>query len=191
MTGCTKRTSRCSISSIFLYAEYTSSLHREGVESQRNFLAQNMTEGNEQYRWHGTTRECNVGDPGRGVLCESTSCPMCCIIRSSFDIDKFGRHWGRFGKGISTSATSSKSHDYSKNLSHSPWTALLLNSVVVGSPYNTYESIPGTLRPPDGYDSIIGQPGTVINYDETVLYRNDAILPLYLVLYRTPGASSD
>lgn len=159
--------------------------YKEGVESQRRFLAQGMTEGNEQYRWYGATRECNVGDPDQGHLCTSASCATCYIIRHSYDVDKFAPCWGRFGKGISSSATSSKSHDYSTNLSHSPWTALFLNSVVIGNPYNTYEFIPGITHPPDGYDSIIGHPGTIINWDETVVYRNDAIQPLYLVFYRT------
>ncbi|KIM24647.1 hypothetical protein M408DRAFT_75503, partial [Serendipita vermifera MAFF 305830] len=96
----------------------------------------------------------------------------------------------RFGKGVYCSATSSKSNDYSKNLSHSPWTALLLNSVVVGNPYNMYDNSPQQFHPPDGYDSIIGQPGRALNYDETIVYRNDAIRPVYLILYLTPRASS-
>ncbi|KIM28483.1 hypothetical protein M408DRAFT_329525 [Serendipita vermifera MAFF 305830] len=164
--------------------------YKEGVESQRRFLPRNMTEGNEQYRWHGTTRECKVGDPGQKALCTSASCPMCCIMRHSYDVDKFGPRWGRFGKGVYCSATSSKSNDYSKNLSHSPWTALLLNSVVVGNPYNMYDNSPQQFHPPDGYDSIIGQPGRALNYDETIVYRNDAIRPVYLILYLTPRASS-
>lgn len=31
-----------------------------------------------------------------------------------------------------------------------------------------------------------GLPGHVLNYEETVVYRNDAVLPAYLVLYGDP-----
>ncbi|KIM28486.1 hypothetical protein M408DRAFT_69717 [Serendipita vermifera MAFF 305830] len=145
-----------------------------------------MTEGNEQYRWHGTTRECNIGDPGKRGLCTSPRCAMCRIIGHSFDI---GQRWGRFGKGIYSTATSSKADGYSKTLTHSPWTALLLTSVVVGDPCITYGDGPQISHPPNGYDSIIGKPGSALNYDETVVYRKDAIRPVYLVLYLTPRPS--
>lgn len=60
----------------------------------------------------------------------------------------------RFGKGIYTSSTSSKSNDYCKTLGHSQWTAMLLNSVVVGNPYSMYDNSPEQFHPPPGYDSV-------------------------------------
>jgi len=80
---------------------FTSS-HREGVESQRDFAAWGMTPGNEQYKWHGTARECILGDPGQSELCGSTNCSMCGIIRHSYDIDKFGPKWGRLAQSITS-----------------------------------------------------------------------------------------
>ncbi|KAG8809437.1 hypothetical protein FRC19_005218 [Serendipita sp. 401] len=160
--------------------------YRAGVESVGNFLSQGLNEGNEQFRWHGTTRECRVGDPGNPSLCTSTSCSMCSIIRYSFDIERFGPRWGRFGKGIYTSAVSSKSNDYQKTLQATDWSSLLLNNVVIGNGYHIQSNSDTLLQPPSEYDSISGLPGQALNYEETVVYRNDAIRPAYLVIYLTP-----
>ncbi|EPS92982.1 hypothetical protein FOMPIDRAFT_93797 [Fomitopsis schrenkii] len=39
-------------------------------------------------------------------------------------------------------------------------------------------------QPPARYDSVLGEPGAELNYDEAVLYRNEAIRPLFLVIYK-------
>ena len=88
--------------------------------------------GNEVYRWHGTRRACNLGDSyNHENLCAQPTCSLCNIIRNSFDLglanSKNG--WGRyvhnlsitlrratvmtlalhrFGRGIYSTATSSK-----------------------------------------------------------------------------------
>lgn len=160
--------------------------YRSGVEAVGNFVEQGLKEGNEQYRWHGAPRECKVGDPGNKTLCDSTSCPLCCIIKKSYDVDKFGPRWGRFGKGIYTSDTSSKSNDYAKNLKESEWSALLLNNVIVGRAFSTKTNKDTLLQPPPNCDSVLGVPGEDLNYDETVVYRNDAIRPAFLVVYLSP-----
>jgi hypothetical protein len=33
---------------------------------------------------------------------------------------------------------------------------------------------------------VVGEPGVDLNYEETVVYRNDAIRPAYLVVYGDP-----
>ena len=60
----------------------------------------------------------------------------------------------RFGKGIYTSGTSSKSNDYQTNLQPSQWSALLLNNVVVGRGYQLYDNSDKLLQPPPGFDSV-------------------------------------
>ena len=60
----------------------------------------------------------------------------------------------RFGKGIYTSGTSSKSNDYQTNLRLSQWSALLLNNVVVGRGYQLYDNSDKLLQPPPGFDSV-------------------------------------
>jgi len=39
---------------------------------------------NEAFRYHGTTRNCNLGLAGNTRICESSSCPLCSILKTSF-----------------------------------------------------------------------------------------------------------
>jgi hypothetical protein len=86
--------------------------------------------GNTRRRFHGTVRECCLGDTSsEGALCRLSTCNLCRIIQvplervagsfwhlgvlvlqSSFQLTKVGQrtNFGRFGAGIYTSATSSK-----------------------------------------------------------------------------------
>jgi hypothetical protein len=147
---------------------------RNAVEAQGNFAARGFTLGNQRRRWHGTNRECNIGDNGRTSLCYSLQCSLCSIIRSSFDMaySKKKTGWGRFGDGIYTSSTSSKfvgyslvitnflipvvcrSNDYSTNLTSSPWKAVLLSYVVVGKCQKFTTDQPSLTQPPAGFDSV-------------------------------------
>ena len=83
---------------------------RDSVEARGNFVAMGRSPGNENRRWHGTRRRCNIGDTGITNFCADQRCALCNIIRSSFNLRYFGRAtgWGRFGAGIYTSSTSSK-----------------------------------------------------------------------------------
>ncbi|KAJ7814436.1 hypothetical protein B0H14DRAFT_2850517 [Mycena olivaceomarginata] len=141
--------------------------------------------GTKNRRWHGTRRECTLGDKGHTQFCASTTCPLCCIIKSSFDISLWGTKtgWGRFGKGIYTSSTSSKSNDYSHNDCSSSFKAILLNKVIVGKGCKLTQDSTSLTAPPTGYDSVLAERGGSLNYDELVVYTNDAIRPSFLVIY--------
>lgn len=98
---------------------------RRGVEQRRGIPG-----GNTRRRFHGTIRECYLGDnSSENALCRLNSCNLCRIIQvpfertasvfqrsgvvvlqSSFQLAKAGQrtNFGRFGAGIYTSATSSK-----------------------------------------------------------------------------------
>jgi hypothetical protein len=67
------------------------------VEKRGQFVAAGRSAGNENRRWHGTRRECSLGDPGNTKFCASTTCSLCCIVRTSFDLSLFGKKtgWGR------------------------------------------------------------------------------------------------
>ena len=84
--------------------------HRDGVETRGNFAARGRSRGNENRRWHGTRRNCNIGDRGFTKFCTDPACSLCCILQSSFDLKYFkgATGWGRFGSGIYLSSTSSK-----------------------------------------------------------------------------------
>lgn len=112
---------------------------------------------------------------------------------------------GRFGAGIYTSSTSSKSNDYSNNVKPSRQKAILLNKVVVGKGYKMTQDNTTLTAPPPGYDSvcfrgIFGCPlgvdcawtiqvlaevavGGSLNYDELVCYAENAIRPSFLLIY--------
>ncbi|KAL1666938.1 hypothetical protein GGF50DRAFT_125280 [Schizophyllum commune] len=161
--------------------------YREEVESRGHFTAQGLTKGNENRRWHGTKRQCRLGDDGQNHLCDMPSCSLCSIIRTSFDLSFFkGRTgWGRFGKGLYTSSTSSKANDYSMNAGDTPSTckAILLTKVVVGRGHKMLHDKTDLTEPPVGHDSVLAEVGGSLNYDELVVYRNEAIKPAYLVVY--------
>ncbi|KAI0047871.1 hypothetical protein FA95DRAFT_1153694 [Auriscalpium vulgare] len=132
----------------------------------------NLDKGNSKRRWHGTIRACTLGnDEYDTTLCPetSTSCSLCSIIRSSFQLAKFGArtNFGRFGAGLYTSATSSKANDYVHEQCSSS-KAMLLNDVVLGKTKKLTSNYPTLTQPPAGFDSVIGEPGGDLNYDESI-----------------------
>jgi len=159
--------------------------YRDSVEARGHFTAVNRPPGNENRRWHGTRRKCTLGDKGCTTFCSDAQCSLCCIVKTSYDLAQFGKKtsWGRFGAGIYTSSTSSKANDYSSTDSYSPWNAVLLNKVVVGKGYKILNDSPSMTAPPAGYDSVLAEVGGSLNYDELVVYTNDAVRPSYLVMY--------
>ncbi|KJA16179.1 hypothetical protein HYPSUDRAFT_47605 [Hypholoma sublateritium FD-334 SS-4] len=159
--------------------------YKTGVEAKGQFASNGRSEGNENRRWHGTRRICNLGDKGHTQFCGAANCSLCNIIRTSYDISLFGKKtgWGRFGKGIYTSSTSSKSNDYSHNDCKSNLKAILLNKVVVGKGCKMTQDHTSLTTPPAGFDSVLAEKGGSLNYDELVVYSNDAIRPSFLVMY--------
>ncbi|KAG5720521.1 hypothetical protein E4T56_gene2590 [Termitomyces sp. T112] len=91
--------------------------------------------------------------------------------------------FGRFGAGIYTSSTSSKSDDYSSNGSTRNSKAMFLSYVVVGKGHKLTKDQTNLTSAPAGYDSVLGEVGQNLNYDECIVYRDDAIRPAYLVIY--------
>ncbi|KIK57329.1 hypothetical protein GYMLUDRAFT_263100 [Collybiopsis luxurians FD-317 M1] len=159
--------------------------YKATVEAKGQFVAAGRSAGNENRRWHGTKRECHFGDKGQTQFCGSPTCSLCCIVKTSFDLSLFGKKtgWGRFGKGIYTSSTSSKSNDYSTNDCRCSLKAILLNKVIVGKGCKVTQDNTTLTAPPPGYDSVLAEKGGNLNYDELVVYTNDAIRPSFLVMY--------
>ncbi|KAF9790513.1 hypothetical protein BJ322DRAFT_395572 [Thelephora terrestris] len=153
----------------------------DGVEAKGNFVAMGKSRGNENRRWHGTTRKCQLGDIGNKTFCADAGCALCCIIKTSFNMAK--SNTGLFGRGIYTSATSSKSDGYSKNVGiTSVWKAMLLNTVAVGNGKKVTLVDTSLTQPPPGYDSILAERSN----DELIVYNDDAVRPSYLVMYKSP-----
>jgi len=136
-------------------------------------------------------------------------------MRSGFQLPKPSDSAARFGHGIYSTATSSKSADYPIESSPAQRVIFVVN-VVAGEACLREESFTeedkGRTSVPEGYDSIVGNvEGTAaaenemeidgfvdvridrsnqpvngpLNYDELVVFNEDAILPTYLVVYDT------
>ena len=60
---------------------------------------------------------------------------------------------------------------------------LLVARVVAGRTHRLRRGDRGLTSPPYGYHSITGEPGEDLNYEETVVYTNEAIRPAFLLVY--------
>ncbi|KAG9028336.1 hypothetical protein FS837_003912 [Tulasnella sp. UAMH 9824] len=151
------------------------------VEQAGNWVAQGKTAGNENRRWHGTVRECTVGDdPNKLDMCTSTACKLCCVIRTSFDMKYVAV--GVYGLGIYTSAYSSTSHGYTRVATKgSPYRAMFLTRIVTGKDHLFTSGVtdPNAKAPPPGYDSVAVCP----KHSALIVFQNEAICPSWLVLY--------
>ena len=144
----------------------------------------------EQY-YHGTKLDCKITDYYR--LCGGSSCGICGIATKGFDRSRISRHsWQRFGSGFYLAPNSSKSHDYPRNRANytdrAIFQALLLCDVVPGREYKLRQNADDLTAPPEGYHSVYGKGkswwrDSVLNYDEIVLFKPDAIFPHYVFVY--------
>ncbi|KAG9031671.1 hypothetical protein FS837_002916 [Tulasnella sp. UAMH 9824] len=152
--------------------------YRQKVEQAGNWVSQGKTAGNETRRWHGTARECTVGDdPNNLDMCTSTSCGLCSVIRTGFDVAA-----GDYGLGIYTSAYSSTSHNYTRAATNgSPYRAMFLTRIVTGKEHIFTSGVtdPNAKEPPAGYDSVAVGP----DHSALIVFQNEAICLTWLVLY--------
>ncbi|KIO25035.1 hypothetical protein M407DRAFT_76194, partial [Tulasnella calospora MUT 4182] len=143
---------------------------------------------NEKLVFHGTPRHCRLGDGDNFTnLCKKTTCSLCIILRYSFSVERAGtapdRNFLRFGHGIYTSSVSSKADDYTNDHSNSPHRVVLVARAALGKSKVLRRNTQNLRSPPSGYDSVLGEVGYDLNYDEQVLYRDDAIRPAYIITY--------
>jgi len=162
-------------------------LNRFTTYQRRVALRTGIPDGNTRRRFHGTKRECRLGeDDEETALCSIRSCNLCRVIQRSFEITRAGENtnFGRFGVGIYTSATSSKANDYSTSTT-GLFKAMLLNDVVMGNAIKLTWTDTSLTKPPQRYDSVVGEPqaGGDLNYDEAVVYDQDAICPSFLLIH--------
>jgi hypothetical protein len=82
---------------------------------------------------------------------------------------------GAFGQGIYTSSAANKSASYSPN------GIMFLNKVVLGNAYRVGQFAEVRSCPP-GYNSVVFDRNNG-NLNETIVYRNDAIRPVFLIVF--------
>jgi len=162
--------------------------YRAMVTSSPTLRNRTKNSANEQFLFHGTNRFCRLAeDASRVRLCSLSKCHLCSIIRNSFDVQRCGKKhkFRRFGTGIYTTACSSKADDYVLNGDESSkFRVLLVNRVVVGKPHKRRQNATGLTEPPCGHHAVVGEPGVDLNYEETVVYHNNAIRPAFLIVYK-------
>jgi len=142
------------------------------VQAYDNYL---QVRGNESFRYHGTERSCTLGVNGYTTLCTSPTCNACSIIRTSFKVT-LSNPGGAFGQGIYTSSASNKSASYSPNSK-----IMFLTKVALGNVY-TVNEFAEVRSCPSGYQSVVfNRLNGKLN--ETVVYTNDAIRPVFLIVF--------
>eukprot|EP00752_Nemacystus_decipiens_P006890 g6189.t1 len=160
------------------------------------FRAHEQMVGNTNRRFHGTacSTDCNFFVDLRGGPCGRQDCNVCSICTHGFALgDNVGGTAQqtnfnlRYGQGLYFSSVSGKANDYAHKSEKvgrhgKKWRCMFVCNVAVGRSYNTYEGyLPPHLCPPSGFDSVIGEVGQELNYDEVVVYNEDAALPTYLL----------
>jgi hypothetical protein len=121
--------------------------------------------------------------------CSHQDCAVCGILRYSFKLSKSGTHISflRFGRGIYFSSTSSKANDYNQGSERiyngNRYRVVLLCHVVLGNVYKLTKDQSFT-APPPGYDSVVGEPGVALNFDECVVYDEAACKVGYIIIYK-------
>ncbi|KAG9306694.1 hypothetical protein G9A89_004241 [Geosiphon pyriformis] len=184
--------------------------YRDKVEEEGNFQGRKFPKGNgkRSRRFHGTSQICLLGLSTK-TLCTNPKCATCGIIRTSYKLSLSDAR-GFFGEGIYFSSSPSKSHVYNEDsqktlkilqdhrfsskfqiyskLKETTYRTMFLNRVIVGNRFEqcVFQKFnPDTL--PEGYHSVVGEPTKSENgleYDELIVYKEDACVPCYFIVYQ-------
>ncbi|CAN0439786.1 unnamed protein product, partial [Ectocarpus sp. 12 AP-2014] len=156
--------------------------------------------GNLCQRFHGTScnEGCNfmVGPQGGQAPCGKSSCSVCNICKLGFklgaNVAGTARATGfplRYGEGIYLTSVSGKANDYASRSAKkisiaSELRCMFVASVAVGRTFKTKSTrLPANQCPPPGYQSVVGEVGQGLNFDEFVVYNEQAALPTHLIVY--------
>ena len=140
-----------------------------------------------EWHYHGTSLACNITSEKK--LCNLQSCGICGISSEGLKREFIRKNivFQRFGNGFYLAPNSSKCHDYTQG-AHG-YRAMLLCNVLPGRKYTLETNSQSLTGPPLGYDSVFGQASTrsVLNFDELVIYKPEAVMPRYIIIYRKDG----
>ncbi|KAM7217594.1 hypothetical protein V8F06_006978 [Rhypophila decipiens] len=142
--------------------------------------------------FHGTRRTCRIGNDHERQLepCYDGGCHLCCILRDSLSVRKAGPG-GMFGPGIYTTDISSKADIYAKNHHlRSSKHAMLVCRVANNKPQYLTKAEYHRFAPDPGYDCVEAVTlanGGSVRFPETVVYSDDAIVPVALIIYTREG----
>ena len=135
--------------------------------------------------YHGTGLKCAIYQ--NATVCSDNSCGICGVSQKGMlpNFKTSNITFQRFGNGFYLAPNSSKCHDYTRG--YDKYRAMLLFDVAEGNKYIVKNDQTTLTAPPQGYDSVYGQHGSSLNYDEIVLYKSEAILPTHVVVYIKDG----
>lgn len=181
----------CQILGIYsvVHAGWKAANYANSFEEHRRQVSNRVGGGVVQTLFHGTQRACHIGcDDDNIQPCNNSCCHLCSILKSSFKLSHVGTNNRQpmFGRGIYTTSSSSKASQYAGNhYQNCRHHAMLVCNVVTGNKEPLYKASHGHAAPSFGYDSVQGmtKPSGSLEYPETVVYREDAILPVFVVMF--------
>ncbi|EAU87623.2 hypothetical protein CC1G_09720 [Coprinopsis cinerea okayama7 len=134
--------------------------------------------GNERFLYHGTTRTCKLGKAGSNQtqLCNNGTCGMCNVVKTSFKVS-LAKRSGAFGAGIYTSSASNKAYSHP-----SPGGGVVFVTKVVVGKARAVTAFQEVKSCPRGYDSVVFDRHNGAR-NETVVYRDDAIRPVFMITF--------
>mmetsp|Transcript_23227 Transcript_23227/g.25794 ORF Transcript_23227/g.25794 Transcript_23227/m.25794 type:complete len:203 (-) Transcript_23227:56-664(-) len=137
-------------------------------------------------RFHGTSSLCDIGIRLNAKPCNSQDCCICNICRIGFKLTQ-GKPFQRYGSALYFSSVSGKSNDYANKseriIGGKRWRCMFLCKVITGRVFKTKDNGEHFTGPPKGFNSVLGEVGHVLNYDELVVYDPKQVLPSYLIVY--------
>ena len=135
--------------------------------------------------FHGTSLKCAIYQSC--TVCSDETCGICGVSQKGMlqNFKATNITFQRFGNGFYLAPNSSKCHDYTRG--HDKYRAMLLFDVAEGNKYIVKDNQTRLKAPPQGYNSVYGQSGSALNYDEIVLYKSEALLPTHILVYMKDG----
>ena len=135
--------------------------------------------------YHGTSLKCAIYQSS--IACCNETCGICGISRKGMLPNFIGSNikLRRFGNGFYLALNSSKSHKYTQG--YDIYRAMLLCDVAIGNKYVVKQDQEIVKEPPKGYNSVYGEHGGIVKYDEITLYKSEAILPTHVLVYIKDG----
>ncbi|CAM9262171.1 unnamed protein product [Scytosiphon promiscuus] len=167
----------------------------------RKTEAYKRDKGNVRRRFHGTScsAQCSFFVDLKGKPCGLKECNVCSICTHGFcilgNVGETARRTNfglRYGEGLYFSSVSGKANDYAGRSEKvdgggKRLRCVFVANVAAGKTYNTTQgSLQHSTCPPVGYDSVVAEVGAGLNYDELVVYKNEAALPTHMIVYALP-----
>ncbi|GFP95995.1 hypothetical protein PHJA_001743600 [Phtheirospermum japonicum] len=160
--------------------------YRETVKIKASKLSKKhprcLADGNELLRFHGAILECSLGIKGSCSLCTSENCRVCRILRYGFSTKK--ELTG--GVGVFTASTSSRAFESIQDFDGNPSLrkALIVCRVIAGRVHRPLDNIQEMVGQ-SGFDSLAGKVGVHSNIEELYLLSPRALLPCFVVIYKS------